>query len=134
MPECESNPIEYNPNWLANAVPFTDDKPNKCHRYKFNHYNESDNLSSFCPAIYFNQSIIERCDKFVYKTDEETILSEVKMPIQQIRSNYFICASLLQFNLTCDENEWKLTLIGTLKMSAELIMLPLSGLLSDRFA
>lgn len=41
---------------------------------------------------------------------------------------YFV----VKFNLTCEENEWKLTLIGTVKMSAELIMLPLSGLLSDR--
>ncbi|KAG4070582.1 hypothetical protein HA402_011969 [Bradysia odoriphaga] len=114
IPECESNPTDYSPKWITNAIPFEDEAPvDNCKRYKYSHHNQSDNLSSFCPAIYFNQSITEKCNEFVYKTDEDTILRA--------------------FNLTCDDNEWKLTLIGTLKMSAELIMLPVSGLISDRF-
>lgn len=66
-----------------NAIPFENETPSKCNRYKYNHYNESDNLSTFCPAIYFNDSIIEKCTEFVYKTDEETILSEVRHIIHQ---------------------------------------------------
>lgn len=77
IPECESNSIEYNPNWLINAIPVENGIPNKCNRFKYSHYNESDNLSTFCPAHYFNQSVIERCNEFIYKTDEKTILSEV---------------------------------------------------------
>ncbi len=57
----------------------------------------------------------------------------MEFKVRNYLSNYRrLKALFFQFNLQCDENEWKLTLIGTLKMSAELIMLPLSGLLSDR--
>lgn len=37
-----------------------------------------------------------------------------------------------KFNLTCEENEWKLAIIGTVKNVAEMAMLPFFGLLSDR--
>lgn len=81
IPECESNAIEYNPNWLINTIPFENKIPSKCNRFKYNHYDGSENVSTVCPAVYFNQSIIEKCNEFVYKTDEETILSEVIITI-----------------------------------------------------
>lgn len=36
-----------------------------------------------------------------------------------------------KFNLTC-ENDWKLSIVGSVKNTAELLMLPLFGILSDR--
>lgn len=73
------NSSEFSPDWLANGIPFDENGvPKKCMRYKFSHYNESDDSSAFCPATYFNQSVMDLdCKEFVYKTDEETILSEV---------------------------------------------------------
>lgn len=63
-------------------------------------------------------------------TKKQFLARYLKLPINLY---FHIRFFFLKFNLTCEENEWKLTLIGTLKMSAELIMLPMSGLLSDRF-
>ncbi|KAF5301479.1 hypothetical protein FQA39_LY19099, partial [Lamprigera yunnana] len=37
------------------------------------------------------------------------------------------------FNLQCDENVWKLTLVGTLNTVGLMVGQPISGLLSDRF-
>lgn len=77
IPECDLNCTEFNPKWLSNAIPFENGAPKKCSRYKYNHYNESDNLSTFCPAIYFDKSVTQNCKEFIFKTDEQTILSEV---------------------------------------------------------
>lgn len=38
-----------------------------------------------------------------------------------------------QFNVTCAENEWRLAIIGTLGYIAELIVLPLCAVLSDKY-
>lgn len=71
------NSSEYSPDWLTNGIPFENGAPKKCYRYKFSHYNESEDLLAFCPATHFDQSVVDHCDELVYKTDEETILSEV---------------------------------------------------------
>ena len=38
-----------------------------------------------------------------------------------------------QFNLTCDENTWKITLVGTIHSVAQGLALLLGGLFSDRY-
>lgn len=60
------------PNWLHNAVPFSNGKPASCNRY------ESDRLTTTCEAGNFNQSNVYRCDRFIYATDEKSILNEVR--------------------------------------------------------
>lgn len=115
----------YNADWIANAIPITNSKPAKCHRYEklsnepnhgqqfhFDRFVESDN--QICPADLFNRSSIVRCDEdgLVYKTNEVTIANE--------------------FNITCSENEWKLAMVGSYNNIARFIFLPLTGILSDR--
>lgn len=51
------------------------------------------------------------------------------------RSLHFNVAFFLhiQYNLTCNENLWKLTLVGTMNNIGQFFGLFLSGLISDRF-
>lgn len=61
----------------------------------------------------FNASLSINCDQFVYKTDELTITNA--------------------FNLHCDENDWKHTIVGSVNNAALFLCLPIVGILSDRF-
>lgn len=38
-----------------------------------------------------------------------------------------------QFNITCRDKEWQLPLIGSLGSMAELVVLPVSAILSDKY-
>jgi len=74
IPECEElEEASYVPNWLQIAIPFSNGKPATCNRY------ESIRLTTECDAGHFNQSSIYRCDKFVYATQEKSILNEVSL-------------------------------------------------------
>lgn len=37
-----------------------------------------------------------------------------------------------QFNITCPENEWRLSIVGSIGYFSDIIMLPLHGFMSDR--
>ncbi|KAK5650230.1 hypothetical protein RI129_001259 [Pyrocoelia pectoralis] len=103
IPGCESTPSN---NWLQNAIPFVNDQPAKCTRFLY--LNSTD-----CNYLDFNRSVLERCDKYVYATTETTILHD--------------------FNLHCDENLWKLTLIGTINSFGQFVGLPIAGFFSDKY-
>ncbi|KAK4883422.1 hypothetical protein RN001_006741 [Aquatica leii] len=103
---CEKTPSEYNSSWLQNAFPITENRPAKCER--FVHLNISE-----CNYLDFNRSIVEKCDDYVYETKEKTIIQD--------------------FNLHCNQNTWKLTLIGTLNGIGQLLGLPIAGYVSDRY-
>lgn len=61
----------------------------------------------------FNVTQSLNCDQFVYKTDELTITNA--------------------FNLHCDENDWKHTIVGSVNNAALFLCLPIIGILSDRY-
>lgn len=42
------------------------------------------------------------------------------------------CLSTRQFNITCEDNRWKLTIVGSLNNLGQLMGTPLSGAFSDR--
>ncbi|XP_022900494.1 organic cation transporter protein-like isoform X2 [Onthophagus taurus] len=105
------NPNFYEP-WLENAVPFKNNHPKNCYKFKSNlTENYGKNLS--CPKDHFDKNVIETCDEFVYETDEITIGRD--------------------FNITCDENLWKLTIVGTISIIGELVCLPIYGYFSDKY-
>ncbi|KAF5303512.1 hypothetical protein FQR65_LT08211 [Abscondita terminalis] len=105
---CDLNGTEFKPSWWINAIPAEDGEPTKCS--KFRRINGS---SDTCYASDFDRQITEPCASFVYETSEMSILHD--------------------FNLQCDDNVWKLTLVGTLHSAGLFVGLPISGLLSDRF-
>lgn len=69
--ECETiSTTDFTPNWLKHAVPYEKTVPSNCFRYK----NEN---NSICSENSFNNSYSYRCDEFVYKTKQKTLVNEV---------------------------------------------------------
>lgn len=76
--------MEYEPDWLQFAVPFENAKPTKCQRFGLHAQprpitpTRANNAS--CAANLFNRTNIVDCELngFVYKTDEVSIVNEVK--------------------------------------------------------
>ncbi|XP_059480581.1 solute carrier family 22 member 4-like isoform X2 [Neocloeon triangulifer] len=94
------------PEWLHEAVPIEPSgEPALCVIYQ--------NLNISTNSCSFDQRSEKRCSSWVYKSRERTIQTE--------------------FSLTCPENEWKLAMVGTLHNIGNMIGLPISGFLSDRY-
>ncbi|KAH0820178.1 hypothetical protein GEV33_002614 [Tenebrio molitor] len=101
---CDKENGEFNPDWLENAVPFEQNIPSKC-----SYYEPQENDT----CIYFNMSSTLTCHRdFVYERNETTIVHD--------------------FDIKCDENLWKLTIVGTINVVGKLLCLPLAGFCSDR--
>ncbi|XP_067007242.1 organic cation transporter protein [Anabrus simplex] len=117
IPECGDTGEEFRPAWLENAVPMEtrsgDKLPLRCHRYELINRNASFEDGDSCPAEMFNMNSTVKCDDWVFEGNESTIARE--------------------FNLTCDENKWKLTLSGSLIYGGILISRPLMGFISDKW-
>ncbi|RZB40528.1 solute carrier family 22 member 21 [Asbolus verrucosus] len=64
-------------------------------------------------CMHFDKNITRTCRNFVFERNQTTIVQD--------------------FDVTCDENLWKLTTVGTVSALGELFCLPLAGFLSDRF-
>ncbi|CAH1373368.1 unnamed protein product [Tenebrio molitor] len=109
IPECDVAYPRFDPPWLHNAVPFSEDIPLKCTRFV---PNNTISASSNCTKAHFTP-YTEQCDSFVYKTSEDSILRE--------------------YDLQCDDNLWKLTLVGTINNVGQFFGLLISGIISDRF-
>ncbi|KAJ6648230.1 Solute carrier family 22 member 5, partial [Pseudolycoriella hygida] len=108
VPECEDiTNTTFKPIWLQDALPLTNGKPTTCSRYATNQF------STACEPSTFNHSSAQGCDQFVYATDEKSILSE--------------------FGLQCDDNLWKLAMVGTANNIGRFVFTPLMGFFSDRF-
>ncbi|CAO1437133.1 unnamed protein product [Diamesa serratosioi] len=109
IPECDTT-REYNPQWLNNTTPLDQfsNLPKKCEKYETRLGSEGCLMSSF------DQTSVQKCNQdFIYEDPKEiTILNE--------------------FNLTCDENEYKLSLIGTINNIGQLFCYLITGYLSDR--
>uniref|UniRef100_A0A182JXE2 Major facilitator superfamily (MFS) profile domain-containing protein n=1 Tax=Anopheles christyi TaxID=43041 RepID=A0A182JXE2_9DIPT len=113
IPECEKrSDVAYLTEWLPAAVPFERNQPTGCERYEPFVNITSDYIQ--CHASDFNHSAIMRCYDFVYEDKAATTIVN-------------------EFNLTCDENTWKITLVGTIHSVAQALALLLGGLFSDRY-
>ncbi|XP_017772586.1 PREDICTED: organic cation transporter protein-like [Nicrophorus vespilloides] len=109
IPSCDNNgSTEFQPEWLGYAVPFYEQKPSKCERFSV--LNSTANLE--CKPEEFGTAV-EKCDSYVFGEPEITIVQD--------------------FDLYCEDNVWKLTLIGTINNIGQFVGLTISGLCSDRF-
>lgn len=77
IPECDAIEPMYEAPWLKNAIPFYKDHPSTCDRYSPAVHN--DTHYRMCPSNLFVNTSIERCDKFVFDTEDVTILQEVSI-------------------------------------------------------
>ncbi|KAJ6636238.1 Organic cation transporter 1, partial [Pseudolycoriella hygida] len=111
IPECDIDHGNEALQWVHIAIPNKYDKLSKCERFApVSGVNVT--KDSVCPWS-FNQSVVLTCDEFVYLTHEHMLLNE--------------------FNLTCESNEWKLSIVGSLAYMAECISLPFIGLFADKY-
>ena len=89
IPECDGNETnyqpEYQPEWLRNAVPYTENKPSQCERYppvavlastNGSVGSVTDNETTCVPDI-FDNSTRDKCRDWVFETEEWTIANEV---------------------------------------------------------
>ncbi|XP_049544769.1 organic cation transporter protein-like isoform X1 [Anopheles darlingi] len=113
IPYCENRTdTSYLSEWLKAAVPFNDNQPSKCERYEMLANISTDYLN--CQPSDFNGSFTTRCQEFVYQDNtEKTIVNE--------------------FELTCDENAWKIAMVGTVHSIAQAFALLIGGFFSDRY-
>jgi MFS transporter, OCT family, solute carrier family 22 (organic cation transporter), member 4/5 len=87
---------QYDTNWLPHALPGEIQldgtyKIDHCKRFR-PFVNSSRNFAEACPVRMFANETIT-CDQFVFDKSSLTIVE--------------------QWNITCDENEWKLAFVGT---------------------
>ncbi|KAJ2950643.1 hypothetical protein O0L34_g8899 [Tuta absoluta] len=107
--ECDSeiNTI-FKPEWLLNAIPKNREGLRSCRRYRST---EDFNTSlEFCGENSFNKDQELECDSFVYARNNSVVYD---------------------FNLGCQE--WLRVLAGTLNSVGTLVVMPLSGYISDKY-
>ncbi|XP_027842262.1 solute carrier family 22 member 21-like [Aphis gossypii] len=115
IPECDKEESTYEPEWLRFTMPYKNDtnQPRKCQRYAA--------LSgplvngTRCSSDGFNVSVVEWCydNGWVFEDFEETIGTE--------------------FGLMCEDNKWKLSMVGTINNFGQFIGIPMSGIIADRY-
>ncbi|CAH2047635.1 unnamed protein product, partial [Iphiclides podalirius] len=109
IPECgeEGKDLEFQPEWILNAIPESSSGFSSCERYEPLGGNGS---LDFCPADIFNRNNLIACDDYVYSRNNSVVYD---------------------FNLGCQE--WMRTFAGTLSTIGTLLVLPITGYISDRF-
>ncbi|XP_050677880.1 organic cation transporter protein-like [Leptidea sinapis] len=110
IPQCDAANPEFSPTWILNAIPGTSDTNfENCERYV--NLTSAVQQSDVCPANWFDSNRREGCnDGYVY----ENTLSVV-----------------YDFDMACDE--WRRSLIGSIRTIGTLLVLPITGYISDRW-
>ncbi|XP_039755070.1 solute carrier family 22 member 3-like [Pararge aegeria] len=111
VPECgEDEKLQkHDPEWISNAIPETSSGIASCERYAPNTIGTNGSLD-YCPVTLFDQSKTIACEDFVYAKDNTVVY---------------------EFDLGC--NEWLRVLAGTLCNIGMLLVLPITGYISDRY-
>ncbi|XP_047990415.1 organic cation transporter protein-like [Leguminivora glycinivorella] len=105
IPECETSPLDFSPDWLANAIPSTDGSFDQCSRF-----NASTPMLRTCPADIFDRNNVVPCEEYVYE-HQNTVVYD--------------------FGLACQE--WLRSLIGSVHIFGTLTAMPIAGFVSDRW-
>lgn len=110
--QCESEPPVFVASWLSNAIPPAAAEPgtfHSCLRYP----NSSEPMqlpNDVCPRSWFDHTRTEQCDSFVYENTYSVVYD---------------------FGLACDE--WRRSQIGSIRNVGTLLVLPITGFISDRW-
>ncbi|XP_047517605.1 organic cation transporter protein-like [Pieris napi] len=110
VPECgeDSKLVRFDPDWLTNAMPERT-SASTCDRYRPRDISVNSSLD-YCPADLFDSSVLVGCDSYVYARDNSVVYD---------------------FDLGCQE--FLRVLAGTLNSVGTLLVLPITGYVSDRF-
>ncbi|CAH2047625.1 unnamed protein product, partial [Iphiclides podalirius] len=110
IPECEDagDGTEFSPPWILNAVPGASISSfDGCQRYP--NVTAAARLDT-CPADLFDRSRVVNCEEYVYQ-NKDTVVYD--------------------YGLACDE--WRRTLIGSMRTLGTLLALPITGYVSDHW-
>ncbi|CAH0558293.1 unnamed protein product [Brassicogethes aeneus] len=117
IPECEeAGNTHYTTPWTHWALPSSsgqgvlDTKSRYCDMYKVD--TTIYNATGVCSADIFTREVT-KCDQWVFDDAEKTIVNE--------------------WNLTCVENQWKLSLVGSSHFAGIIVGSGLFGVLADRY-
>lgn len=112
IPECEGEPTSFSPYWLANAVPQGASQGSFDNCERFESVNSTLRIvdSNTCPASLFDRNRRVQCEDFVYENTYSVVYD---------------------YGLACDE--WRRSLIGTVRTFGTLTALPITGFVSDRW-
>lgn len=121
FPNAVFGNLTFEPPWLPNVVPYKHEKPTKCRRYERRPSENTTHLRSArgdkCPADDYNHAVEVKCDRFVYKTDEVTILNEVRITKHE-NPDYFSHV----FRFFFFSSVWNVMKIGNWQRSVQLTM------------
>ncbi|KAH8372356.1 hypothetical protein KR093_011194, partial [Drosophila rubida] len=112
--ECDGPSSRFDEPWTEYSIPKKGKDLDNCNRYEnyqLSGWNHSENI---CLPNNYNSDKIESCpnNEFIFQTEEITISNE--------------------FGIFCDD-EWKLTLVGTINNIGQFFGIPLGGFVADRF-
>ncbi|CAD7005955.1 unnamed protein product [Ceratitis capitata] len=114
--ECDGPQSAYDEPWVKFAIPMKGRELDQCQRYApraTTNWTTPREDEQYCTADNFNQELTEDCaHNFIFRNDELTISND--------------------FGIYCDD-EWKLTLTGTINNVGQFFGIPLGGLISDRY-
>ncbi|XP_075975359.1 organic cation transporter protein-like [Anticarsia gemmatalis] len=111
IPECDGDQPEWSPYWLSNAVPVSSTgSVDNCQR--FGNVSALSRLveSDTCPSTLFDTDTRLPCDEYVYENTHSVAYD---------------------LGMACDE--WRRSLIGTIRLIGSMIAAPLAGFASDRW-
>ncbi|XP_060531615.1 organic cation transporter protein isoform X2 [Cylas formicarius] len=119
VPECErAFDTKYEQPWLNWAIPQESDsdqvigfKSDSCDRFSVNW--TAWNLNKTCSKDTFDTSQVVKCSQWIFDDFERTIIND--------------------WNITCTDNQWKISLIGSSHFAGIIIGSALFGILADRF-
>ncbi|KAI8423809.1 hypothetical protein MSG28_012820 [Choristoneura fumiferana] len=108
IPECGETTAshDYMPEWIYNAVPERGGSPVSCDRYVAT----SNGSLSHCPIDIFDKTATQGCEGYVYERNDSVVY---------------------EFDLGCQE--WLRALAGTLNSLGTLLVLPITGYVSDKY-
>ncbi|XP_030020471.2 organic cation transporter protein isoform X2 [Manduca sexta] len=109
IPECETSASAlFSPDWIFNAVPASGSGFDNCQRFA----NSSTSIvsSETCPAALFDNNNVIQCEEYVYENTHSVVYD---------------------YGMACDE--WRRTLIGSIRTTGTLTALPITGFVSDRW-
>lgn len=81
-------------------------------------------------SVRFYHIILHMSALFYYSKYESIKLNDILVAI--LIKNQLRILIFLQFGILCDENEYKLALVGTINNIGGFVFMPLTGMLSDK--
>uniref|UniRef100_A0A6P4FLF3 Organic cation transporter protein-like n=1 Tax=Drosophila rhopaloa TaxID=1041015 RepID=A0A6P4FLF3_DRORH len=112
VPQCDSSGSVYEESWLNFTIPYKNSW-DACHRYAVNETELfTDPSGPYCDEQYFTNKSETCGHDFKFRDEEKTISTE--------------------FGIYC-EDEWKLSLVGTINNVGQFVGIPLGGFFADRF-